>query len=144
MSAIQAGRRGAGQTRADFFYKPNMNMVNQALAARQNRYNTNYALLDKFGAKMDEVHALDADKERWFEIKQEYDKKIDDTLKANRGDLSKSGALIKSLKSQIVDLFGIHGEATAIDSNYMSAMKNRQELKKRREEGKITEGQYRG
>ena len=64
-NGILAGRRGAGQSRADFFFKPNLDLVNQALAARQQRYNTNLAGLDAFNKKLDEVNSLEGyDKER--------------------------------------------------------------------------------
>ena len=59
MSTILAGRRGADQTRADFFYKPNINLVNQALASTQKRYDTNLAGLTALDKKLDEVSSLE-------------------------------------------------------------------------------------
>ena len=144
MTGIIAGRMGAQQAAPNFFYRPNLDLVNQALAGRQKRYDTNLAGLDALEAKMDEVNSLEGyDTDRWFEIKDKYGKKFDALSKAYGGDLSKATGLLKSIKGEVGDLFGLHGEANAINSNHAAAMKNRKELRKRREKDEITEGQYR-
>lgn len=144
MAGIIAGRAGAQQATPGFFYKPNLDLVNQALASRQRRYDTNLAGLDALDAKLDEVSSLEGyDTDRWFEIKDEYGKKINTVMDAYKGDLSQATGLLRSMKRDVGDLFGLHGEARAIGSNYKAAVKNRKELRKRREKDDITEGQYR-
>ena len=64
-------------------------------------------------------------------------------MDAYGGDLSKANGLMRGLKGEINELFGLQGEATAIGTNYKAAMANRKALRERREANEITEGQYR-
>lgn len=143
MSSIIKGRVGAEQVRSDFFYKPDFGLLDAALKSRQQHYDTNLATLKKAQLQAEQVNALDGyDKTRWHEIKAEYDQNVSNIKNLYNGDLTKADVELNLFTDRIGKDFGIHGEATALNNRYTSAMKNYEELKKRREEDKITEGQF--
>ena len=143
-NTISTGYVGADQVRSDFFFKPNFELLNQALASRQGMYDTNLATMNKVKAKADEVNALEGyDKERWHQKRSEYDTEIDRLKSLYDGDLSKINTDLDQFITNVGKDFGIHGEATAISNRYASAMANFKELEELRTKDEITEGQFR-
>jgi hypothetical protein len=142
---IIAGMTPATQTRADFYFKPNMELLNQALAVRQKDYDTKLAGLTQIKAKLDEVNALEGfDKERYHEKEEEYSNIIDKVQGLHDGDLTKSSGEIQGLMNVVNKDFGVHGEFTALSNRYTGYMKNYEEITKRRKKGKITVAQEHG
>jgi hypothetical protein len=139
---ILAGNTGADQTRADFFYKPNMQLLNQALATKQKTYDDTLSGLKKIKARVDEVHTLGThDTERHKQKALDYEGKIKDLQKLYGGDLSKAQGEFNDLLDVVAKDFGIHGEMTALESRYQGYMANSKDITDRRKKGEITKEQ---
>lgn len=126
------------------YFKPDLGMLNEALAARQLEYDTKLDMFTKAKAKIDEVNALEGyDAKRRAEKAAEYDEEVNRITNLYGGDLTKADAEFRGFLDKIGKDFNKNGEMAAIGNRYNSAMTNFAELKKRREENKITEGQFR-
>ena len=143
MSTILPGNTGAEQTRSDFFFKPNVQLLNQALAARQKKYDTTLSGMNKLKAKVDEVNTLGTyDTERHAEKAAEYEQEINRVKGLYSGDLSKAEGEFQNLLTQVGKDFGIHGEMRAFQNRHDAYQKNAKELRERRNKGEITAPQY--
>lgn len=134
---------GAEQVRVESFFKPNLQLLDKALATRQTMYNTNLDTMAKAKAKVEEVNSLEGfDRNEWFKMQEDYDKEIGNIMSLYEGDLSKANAELYGFTTKVGKDFGIHGKATAINERALGYMMNKKELDKRLAEKKITQGQY--
>ena len=134
---------GADQVRVESFFKPNLALIDKVLATKQDKYNSNLDALAKAKAKIAEVNTLEGyDRNRWFELQDDYDKEVEKVLGLFDGDLSKADAELSTFTGRVGRDFGIHGEANALNERALGYMKNKQELDQRYAKGKITQGQY--
>jgi len=139
---ILPGNLGADQTRADFFFKPNIQLLGQALATKQKDYDTKLVDFKKLKAKVSEVPSLEGyDRKRHTEKQLGYQKSIDNIMNLYNGDLTKSTAQAEELFGVVGKDFGIHGEMTAIKNRHTGYMTNYKDVTTRRKDGDITKAQ---
>ncbi len=144
-NTIIAGRRGAEQTFGDFYFKPNMELLNQVLAGKQQDYNNKVNEFTKVKAKIDEVAALEGwDKERHALKQKEYESLIGTVTNLYDGDLTKADAEFNDLLTTVGKDFGKHGEFTAIGSRHAGYMANYKDVSERLKKGEITTPQAYG
>jgi len=142
MSTILPGNTGADQVRADFYFKPNLELLNQALATKQKTYDDTLTGMQKVKAKIDEVNTLGKyDTERHAQKQAEYEARINEIQGMYDGDLTKAQNEFQGFLGAVGKDFGKHGEFTALNSRYAGYQANAKDITERRNKGEITKQQ---
>jgi hypothetical protein len=143
MAGISKYETFAQQTLGDVYFKPNLDLINQSLAARQGKHDTNLATMKGLKAKIGDVNTIEGyDQDRYHQKVQEYDTDIDKLKGLYNGDLSRADNELDDFTRKLSDDFGRHGEFNAMQQNYNSYAANAKSLAERRNKNEISEAQY--
>ena len=143
MAGISKYETFAQQTLGDVYFKPNLELINQSLAARQGKYDTNLATMKGLKAKIGDVPTIEGyDRDRYHQKVQEYDADIDRLKGLYNGDLSRADNELDDFTRKLSDDFGRHGEFNAMQQNYNAYVANAKSLAERRNKNEISEAQY--
>lgn len=126
------------------WYQPNMQLLNTALAARQDRYNRNRAALSKLNSYKDKISALPGTPDEIVgeKIAEYLDSEKERISKMYSGDLSRATSELIGLEENISNLFGKNGPVSKINKSTKAYTEAQEELQKRLEKGEIKDVQY--
>lgn len=140
MTQILHGMTPIGQYVPQKTFKPNLELLGQAMDKKQKLQDASGRHLKNITAKIDRVNRLEGDTKQYKAKRADIMSKIADLEKKYQGDWTKATSDLEALSDEVGRAFGPNGVFTAMQGNYDYAQKTYAELKKRREKGVIGDG----